>query len=129
MMTGITEGLTEWGVPKKNVHFEAFGPATVKEKTPAPTPSQTALLKRLRVTFGRSNKTLQWSPESSSLLDFAEANGIKIDAGCRAGSCGTCLVAVKSGEVDYVVPAEAKPEDRSCLTCICKPRSDLVLDA
>jgi len=129
MMTGITEGLAEWGVPKKNIHYEAFGPATVKEKTPVPTPSQTEMLKRLRVTFGRSNKTLQWSPESSSLLDFAEANGVKIDAGCRAGSCGTCLVAVKSGEVEYVVPAEAKPEDRTCLTCICKPKSDLVLDA
>src|SRR5258708_40345847 len=97
MMTGITDGLAEWGVPQKNVHFEAFGPATVKEKTPAPTPSQTALLKRLRVTFGRSNKTLQWSPESRALLDLAEANRIKIDAGCRAGSSGTCAVGVNSG--------------------------------
>ena len=129
MMNGVTEGLTEWGVPNKNIHFEAFGPATVKEKTPTPTASETSMLKRLRVTFGKSNKTLQWNPESASLLDFAEANGIRIESGCRAGSCGSCLVAVKSGEVDYVVPPEALPEDRSCLTCICKPKGDLVLDA
>jgi ferredoxin-NADP reductase len=129
MMTGVTDGLAAWGVPKKSVHFEAFGPATVKEKTPMPTASETSMLKRLRVTFGRSNKTVQWNPESSSLLDFAEANGIRIESGCRAGSCGSCLVAVKSGEVDYVVPPEALPEDRSCLTCICKPKGDLVLDA
>src|SRR5690606_27530064 len=31
MMKSITDGLKEWGVPDKNVFFEAFGPATVKK--------------------------------------------------------------------------------------------------
>ena len=64
------------------------------------------MLKRVRVTFGKSNKTHHWDPASSSLLDFAEARGVKIDAGCRAGNCGTCLVAIKSGDVEYVGPAK-----------------------
>src|SRR5438552_17235402 len=113
MMNGVTDGLTECGVPKKNIHFEAFGPATVKEKTPAPTATETSMLKRLRVTFAKSNKTLQWNPEAASLLDFGEANGIRIGAGCRAGGCGTCLVAVRAGAGDDVGTAGGVPDDGS----------------
>ena len=73
--------------------------------------------------------TVHWRPEFSSLLDLAEENGIKIEAGCRAGNCGTCLVAIKSGSVDYVTEHGAAAEEGSCLTCICKPKGNLVLDA
>jgi ferredoxin-NADP reductase len=129
MMKGITDGLAAWGVPKKNVHYEAFGPATPQSITPKPSASETLILSKLEVKFERSGKLCRWNPESPSLLDFAEANGIQIEAGCRAGNCGTCLVAVKSGEVDYVMAAGAGPEARSCLVCIAKPKTNLVLDA
>ncbi len=129
MMKGITDGLAAWGVPDKNVHFEAFGPATVKKATAPPTQSETAMLSRLRVTFSRSGKTCHWNPATASLLEFAEEQGIKIEAGCRAGNCGTCLVAIKSGEVEYLAAQGASAEGGSCLTCICKPKSNLVLDA
>ena len=66
---------------------------------------------------------------SGSLLDFALEQGVKIDSGCRAGSCGSCLVAIKSGDVEYVSEPGEKPETGSCLTCICRPKGDLVLDA
>ena len=33
MMASLTRGLSEWGVPDEHIHFESFGPATVK-KTP-----------------------------------------------------------------------------------------------
>ena len=57
-----------------------------------------------------------------SLLDFAGAQGVKIDSGCRAGSCGSCLVAIKSGDVEYLAEPGEKPETGSCLTCICRPK-------
>lgn len=126
-MNSITEGLAEWGVPNANVHFEAFGPASVK-KAPSSS-SDTMMLSKITVTFGKSNRTHHWDPSLSSLLDFAEARGIKIDAGCRAGNCGTCLVAIKSGDVEYLTSQGASAEKGSCLTCICKPKSNLVLDA
>jgi ferredoxin len=94
-----------------------------------PTPIETDLLSKLQVTFSRSGKTLRWNPKTATLLDFAEENGIRIEAGCRAGNCGTCLVAIKSGDVKYVTEHGATGEDGSCLTCICKPKSNLVLDA
>lgn len=127
-MKSITDGLIEWGVPDTCVFFEAFGPATVK-KAPLKAAGTPAPLVNIDVTFSRAGRTLRWRPEVSSLLDLAEENGIKIDAGCRAGNCGTCLVAIKSGQVDYVTEHGASAEEGSCLTCICKPRGNLVLDA
>lgn len=127
-MTSITDGLAAWGVPDANVHFEAFGPASVKKAVPL-NASDTMMLSKITVTFGKSNRTHHWDPSLGSLLDFAEARGIKIDAGCRAGNCGTCLVAIKSGDVEYVTSQGASAETGSCLTCICKPKSNLVLDA
>ncbi|HEY2082193.1 MAG TPA: 2Fe-2S iron-sulfur cluster-binding protein [Verrucomicrobiae bacterium] len=128
-MKSITDGLAEWGVLDANVHFEAFGPASVKKAAPPPSASDTMMLSKITVTFGKSNKTHHWDPSLSSLLEFAEARGVKIDAGCRAGNCGTCLVAIKSGDVEYLASQGASTETGSCLTCICKPKSNLVLDA
>ncbi len=127
-MSSITESLAAWGVPDANVHFEAFGPASVK-KAAATSSSDTMMLSKITVTFGKSNRTHHWDPSLGSLLDFAEARGIKIDAGCRAGNCGTCMVAIKSGDVEYVTSQGASAETGSCLTCICKPKSNLVIDA
>lgn len=124
-MKSITDDLAEWGVPDANVHFEAFGPATVKKTAPV----DTAMLSPYLVTFGRSGIKHHWNPARASLLEFAESHGIRIDAGCRAGNCGTCLVAIKSGEVAYLTPSGAGAEKGSCLTCICKPKSDIILDA
>ena len=54
---------------------------------------------------------------------------VELDFGCRAGSCGTCITAVKSGEVSYVEEPGSLPESGSCLACIAVPKSDLALDA
>lgn len=128
-MKSLTDGLEAWGVPDKDVHFEAFGPATVKKKTVAPSPSETVHLQKVNVTFARSNKTVRWEPALENLLEFAKAQGVKIDSGCCAGSCGSCVVAIKSGDVDYLKKPDATPEAGSCFTCVCRPKNDLVLDA
>lgn len=128
-MKSITDGLEAWGVPEKDVHFEAFGPATVKKKTVEPTASETAFLSKLQVTFARSSKTLRWEPSAGNLLEFARAEGVRIDSGCCAGSCGSCLVAIKSGSVHYLKPPATELEQGTCLTCICRPKGNLVLDA
>ena len=128
-MKSLTDGLEAWGVPDSVVHFEAFGPATVKKKTAVPSPSETVHLAKINVTFARSNKTVRWEPASENILEFAKAQGVKIDSGCCAGSCGSCVVAIKSGDVDYLKKSDATPEAGSCFTCVCRPKNDLVLDA
>lgn len=129
-MKSITDGLAEWGVPDSAVFFEAFGPATVKKAVAAPVAAaELAPAQTLQITFSRSGKSCTWKPTLGSLLDLADEQGVKIESGCRAGNCGTCLVAIKSGAVDYLTDHGADAESGSCLTCICKPRTNLVLDA
>jgi hypothetical protein len=127
MMSALYEQLRTWGVPEPRINFEAFGPATVKrlKDSHEPAPSQ----QEVNVTFTRSEKSAPWDPETGSLLDFAENQGVSIDYGCRAGNCGTCLTAIQSGEVEYVGTPGEMPEQGSCLVCLSIPKSDLKLDA
>lgn len=127
-MKTLNDGLEAWGVPEKDIHYEAFGPATVKKKT-TPAVAATTTGPACKVVFAKSGKEAEWSPTQANLLDFALEQGLRIESGCRAGSCGVCSVAIKSGSVDYVKTPDAAPEGGSCLTCICRPKGDLVLDA
>ena len=43
--------------------------------------------------------------------------------------CGSCVVAVKSGQFKHSKEPDNPPEAGSCLTCIARPTDDLVLDA
>ncbi len=126
MVKDLRTDLAGWGVPKKNIHFEAFGPATVKG-CKADSSKEGAV--KINVQFDKTGKTLLWDSKSASLLDFAEANGIPIDSGCRAGNCGTCLTAIKNGTVDLVGEPGSEPESGSCLACISIPKENLTLDA
>lgn len=132
-MESITDDLRNWGVPDDNVHFEAFGPASVKR---AAKPEVKVALTRppfgpgIAVAFHKSGKTLTWNGTHASILEMAEERGIHIDAGCRAGNCGSCLIAVKAGEVEYLGDHGADVERGSCLACIARPKGGtLVLDA
>ena len=126
MVKDLRKDLAEWGVPEKNIHFEAFGPATVKGCKAEPGKASGV---KINIQFEKSGKTLVWDSKSESLLDFAELNGISIDSGCRAGNCGTCLTAIKHGKVELVGEPGSEPEAGSCLTCISIPKEDLTLDA
>jgi len=130
MMDSITVALKEWGVPDDDVNFEAFGPASVKRKptTDGKGKADKDAARSHEVLYARSSKTIAWTPDSGSLLDLAEANGINLDFGCRAGSCGTCLTAIKEGSVEYLSEPDAEPESGACLACIAIPCSNLVLD-
>ena len=128
MVASLTTDLREWGVPDADVHLETSGPASVKKKAPAPENADAAPMGQV-VTFARSSKNVTWDGSHDSILELAEANGIELDFGCRAGSCGTCITAVKTGEVGYVEEPGSIPELGSCLACIAVPKTDLALDA
>ncbi len=124
MMAQLKADLEAAGVPAKNFHMEAFGAASVKKIT-----SQGVAAERLIVAFELSGKTLEWEPKYGNLLEFAEANGIEIECGCRAGNCGSCEVEISSGEVEYVVEPGAVPDEGACLMCVAAPKTDLSLKA
>lgn len=129
MMESLVMGLEEWGVPERRIHFEAFGPASIKRRRAVELPPSDATASDILVTFAKSGKQLPWQPTAGSLLEFAEANGLAVDSGCRAGGCGTCQTTIKSGEVAYIQPPDYDPEPGSCLLCVCTPRTSVTLEA
>ncbi|MBI4939006.1 MAG: 2Fe-2S iron-sulfur cluster binding domain-containing protein [Nitrosomonadales bacterium] len=133
MLEALVPALDEWGVPDTHIHFEAFGPSSIKRKQPATTPGATAQAvgpaAGIVVTFAKSGKQVAWQPAANNLLEFAESNGIAAAYGCRAGSCGTCQTAIRAGEVAYRQPPDYDPEPGTCLLCSCTPKTDVTLEA
>ncbi|MHC4995399.1 MAG: flavin reductase family protein, partial [Planctomycetota bacterium] len=125
MMDSIVDGLKEWGVPKSSVNLEAFGPASGTKGAKKVNPDATGP----PVTFNRAGKTANWDDGAGDLWNFAKAVGVSIPSGCLKGSCGTCMTAIISGEVEYADPPDYECEEGSCLVCCCKPKGEIKLDA
>ncbi len=128
MMTQVSGDLRKWGVPDDRVHREAFAAASVQGAA-APGVADDKDETPLAVSFERSNRTAKWTGAAGSLLDLAQANTVPIDFGCRVGNCGTCVTAIRTGEVTYLTEPTAEVKAGTCLTCIAIPKTDLVLDA
>lgn len=128
MMESLTRDLAAWNVPEDRIHFEAFGPASVRKVSRASRAAGSDA-PGIELRFARSGKKLVWTEGAGSLLEFAEANGIRIESGCRAGNCGTCATAVREGEFTYLTAPGADVEKGSCLACIAVPKTALSLDA
>jgi hypothetical protein len=78
------------------------------------------------VRFRHSERTLVWSGQDASLLDFAERHGVAVESGCRSGRCATALI---SGTVRYAVAPDHDVVVGRCPLCVATPGSALVLDA
>ncbi|HIF23981.1 MAG TPA: iron-sulfur cluster-binding domain-containing protein, partial [Gemmatimonadetes bacterium] len=126
MMNSMVGGLEALGIASDRIHFEAFGPASVRR---APKDVDDRIADPYSVRFARSGVSVSWDGTYDNLLSFAEAHGVPIDAGCRSGNCGTCATVVNEGTVEYVARATAKTESGTCVTCVTVPSSALVLDA
>jgi ferredoxin-NADP reductase len=123
LMESLVPALWNWGVPESHVHFEAFGPASVKSVAA----SRNAV--KCDVRFTRSNRTAVWDGSFASLLEFGEAAGVTMPSGCRAGSCGECMMAIRDGSIAAIKKPGIPVPTGHCLTCISVPTETLVLDA
>lgn len=121
-MDALRAGLAQSGVPSERVFFESFN----KPKAIAPEPAHTGT-PSAQVTFAKSGKTIEWTGEHASLLEFAEANGLEPEYSCRAGICLTCMCRLKTGEVSYDEPPTGTPDPGSVLICVSKPASERVV--
>lgn len=126
LMQSLVPGLLEWGVPDDQIHFEAFGPASVRlpsERNPA----AEAIGEPVR--FERQGKEFVWQAGDDSLLDIAVKHGVPVESGCRAGNCGQCAVKVLAGKVATLRTPGATPPEGHCLACVSVPDGPLVVDA
>ncbi len=72
--------------------------------------------------------TIESNP-SNTLLETMEQAGLEPEYNCRDGHCGACRCTIVSGEVEYVGFAMAYLQGSEILPCICKAKSDVVLEA
>lgn len=129
MMESLVPGLEAWGVQSSDIYYESFGPATLIRHDKPETDNPEVADNNITVTFSKSGKQIPWDWNSGSLLEFAETQGIDVDSGCRAGSCGSCQTAIESGEVEYNQQADADVQPGHCLLCITRPKNNLTLAA
>lgn len=121
MMQSLVPELLDWGVPEEDIHYEAFGPASVGGRSVAAEPCE--------VQFARSGKSLHWTVEAGSLLELAEQGGVPLESGCRAGSCGKCRVMLAAGRVKHAKQPGLNLVEGECLACIARPDGDVIVEA
>ena len=124
MMNSLVPALRDWGVAAADLHFEAFGPASVTTGAPPTGSAVPDAGPPLAVEFRRSGRTLPWTGSDATLLDFAERQGIVIDSGCRSGGCGTCQTRLLGGRLRYATAPDFTPEPGVCLPCVGRPDPD-----
>ena len=129
MMDSLEVDLKAWGVPETSICFERFVPPSVPQGKNKKEKSDSSAIE-IPITFSRSDKTLNWH-DDGSILDLALDNDINIDYVCKEGKCGSCQVAIKSGEVYYEKAPDVLDdiEDGMCLVCVAKAKGALELEA
>lgn len=141
-MKAVYGTLRDLGVARDRIAYEFFGPATVLDaeaakpeaqvQVPAQVPAQArpvvALTGAVSVEFTKSGGRADWKPDSHSLLDLAEAQGLKPEFSCRAGICGTCVTRITSGEVEYFEEPLEELAPGEVLLCCSRPTTDVVLE-
>ena len=126
MMENLVPALRVWGVARDALHYETFGPASIEMDDEGGIAQKNI---PTDVRFDRSTRTLGWTGEDSTLLDFAERHGVAVESGCRSGSCGSCETTILSGAVRYRQEPAFDVSAGRCLLCIAVPDGELVLDA
>ncbi|WP_271022279.1 2Fe-2S iron-sulfur cluster binding domain-containing protein [Rhizobium sp. RCAM05973] len=120
MTAALRQALTDVGHPSELVHEEAFSAAQVDMSRLPEGP--------FSVSFLRSGKVIPWTREKGSILEMAEAAGIMITNGCRAGQCESCEIRVLSGECTHRIDVN-HPGGETCLACQAIPTTDLIIDS
>ncbi len=128
----LTAGLADWGVARRRVHSEVFGPGAsgtpgvvASSHRPPHAPAQSSSAGPL-VSFARSGVNVCWGSEYQSLLELAEACDVPTKWACRAGVCHTCETGLVAGAVSYGPVPIIPPAPGNALICCAQPKGDVV---
>ncbi len=131
MMDAVRSMLEGLRVPRAQVLTESFTtPVDQIERDEAAALAQGACA--AQIEFRVTGKTVPVTA-AQTLLDAAEAAGVKLDYSCRNGTCGTCRIKLVSGTVamtntDALLKADVA--DRLILACQARATSsELLIDA
>ncbi|SIO72097.1 vanillate O-demethylase ferredoxin subunit [Burkholderia sp. GAS332] len=107
--------ISEEFLHEKQIHFEVFAPLA--------TPDRREPSRPFVVRLGRDGRQFT-VPENKSIIDVLSHAGVQIEAVCREGVCGTCIVRVIDGVPDHRDTVLSDEEKASCKRmCACVSRS------
>lgn len=123
-MRALYTGLRDMGIDRSHIHYEFFGAGELD--VPKETGPVVELPARATITFAHSETQVEWTAQSGTLLETAEAAGLKPSYNCRSGKCGTCATRLLSGSVHYTRKPLVSPADGHVLTCCTVPMGEQV---
>lgn len=110
--------LLKLGLEESKYHEESFGLNTNNQKR-----------EKKSITIKLNGEEFQ-GDNQSSVLQQAESKGLYVANSCRAGLCGSCILELKSGEVDQEnvpVLTEQDIANGKILACCSVPKTDIEL--
>ena len=114
LMDGVASATESYGLAKENVHYEPFDAETSGEP--------------FTVELADSHKILD-VPAEKTLLDVLRDAGIDVPSSCEVGSCGTCLVIVKEGQIQHRgIGLMDLEKETSMLSCVSRGMGPIVLE-
>ena len=126
-MQDLYDTLRSLGVRDARINAESFGPASLKRRRDEAQEGEEVTADEAEdalIGFAASGLEQRWSSDDGTLLDFAEAQGLTPDFGCRSGACGTCAVKLTKGEVTYRTKPSIAVADDEALICCAVPARD-----
>lgn len=126
-MRSLYAGLREIGVDRSHIHYEFFGAGELGEPNePAKLSPAAVLPESALIAFTSSGIEAEWTNQSGTLLEAAEAAGLKPSYNCRSGKCGSCTTRLISGSVHYPRQPAITPADGEVLICCAVPATEHV---
>ena len=115
MMDAVTSAAQVYGLAKDNLHFEPFAVDTSGDP--------------FTVELAVSEEVLDVPAEKTLLDVLRDDAGIDMSSSCEVGSCGTCVVNVKRGQIQHRGIGFMDLEDAtSMLSCVSRGIGHIVLD-
>ncbi|MFN3200394.1 MAG: pyridoxamine 5'-phosphate oxidase family protein [Bradymonadia bacterium] len=127
-MQAMYDALLGLGVRDGRIFSESFGPSSLvrrPEEVVAMPASETPVAEAV-VSFTRAGFEMPWLPDDGTLLELAEAHGLKPEFSCRSGSCGSCTVKLLKGRVTYPDGYTATLSEDEALMCCGVPATEEV---
>lgn len=124
-MTGLKTGLVALGAVPDRVQYERFNGQNGPMEGMA---SLSAARAPCAVTFRKSGRTVEWRPESGTLLDLAIEHKVNVAYSCRMGDCQSCVQRLVSGAADHLCEEEPLLGEGQILLCQAVPGGDVVID-
>lgn len=127
-MQSIFNQLIDWGIPENKIFYEFFGIAKHLKYFDSVEEMNQKSAENISITFSKSGLTVDWDTSATSILEFAESQGLSPDFGCRAGACHACECTLVEGEIEYLAGGKNEAEPEEILICCSKPTKSVVID-